>query len=321
MEFGVDFDINTLFASLSYDMHLSFPDADANTPVVWGDTISAEVEYYYTDSSNIQRYYTTQMYFNSAAIPQFDVLKGVGNTVSFTSSGGSSGTSGSISAQQSTVTLNAGGAYYFDFSHGYTDKQTCTFLQPNKGSIPAILETGTGSLLYAGRIVDLNYTTSPSVHDRLPNSTYMPISGQRKSYNDLKLYVVDEWNNQNPSETISIDDIPDYEEETTEQETGEIQPFSIDYDEILGERELESILAETRYILDTTPYEIESVDYAQAVSEPYEELKRVAVLDADTKTAMSTIYDVSIAMTESQFLPLYAFGAILSVVMWFVFRR
>ena len=109
------------------------------------------------------------------------------------------------------------------------------------------------------------------------------------------------------------------EQEPTGDTSGQIQPF-IDYDEILSERELESILAESRYILDTEPYDI-SLDYGQAVSEPYGVLKQNKELPAEVAGTVSGLYDIALSVIPSEMLSVYGFVAFLSVGMWFILRR
>lgn len=112
-----------------------------------------------------------------------------------------------------------------------------------------------------------------------------------------------------------------FEDEQEPTETGsQIQPFSIDYNEILSEKELESILAESRYILDTEPYDI-SLDYGQAVSEPYGVLKQNKELPAEVAGTVSGLYDIALDVIPSEMLSVYGFVAFLSVGMWFILRR
>ena len=108
---------------------------------------------------------------------------------------------------------------------------------------------------------------------------------------------------------------------TEDTSGGQLQPFSIDYDEILGERELESILAESRYILDTTPYEIASIDYNQAVSEPYAILKQNSQLPAEVAGSISKVYSIAEDVIPADIMKVYGFIAFLSVGMWFILRK
>lgn len=129
-----------------------------------------------------------------------------------------------------------------------------------------------------------------------------------------------------PGATYGDDDIiyvnpfEDDEEDPTEDTSGQIQPFSIDYNEIISEREMESILAESRYILDTTPYDI-SLDYGQAVSEPYGVLKQNKELPAEVAGTVSSLYDIALSVIPSEMLSVYGFVAFLAVGMWFILRR
>lgn len=327
MEIEGKYELDGLFTSISADIKFSIFGADEDTPVSWGDVASGTCYYYLRDIDGTH-VKSGRYFFNTSSPVGASVFSSPAMNVSLVEPDSVSGNSQkTLGVSGQTIDFKSGSfARFHNSLYPFSEldvNQVSVFTGATMYQYDATLTTPPSNWRFLGGAGGYpKYTTSNAVHNAFPRSSYLPISGRTMSYNDIKAYVIGEWNDQNPEDPISESDIPAFDEtEPTEQETGEIQPFSIDYDEILGERELESILAETRYVLDTTPYEIESVDYAQAVSEPYEELKQVAVLDADTKTAMSTIYDVAIAMTENRFLPLYAFGAILSVVMWFVFRR
>lgn len=322
MNLEIGYDLDSLFLDLSYDIKLNFPDADANTEIPWGDVASGTAYYYYIDSNGVKSMKSGRYYFNTAS-PSGAVFSSNEFSVTFHKRNTPSGSKPlSLSVGSGSISLIGGGLWQFENSFKPDSLQTTaniifsnTYITYN--SLSPSISSGTIATASGGTLPD--YTTSNIVHNNFPDAPYIPVSGRNMSYNDMRQYVVNEYNLQNPSETINVDDLPAFDDST--EPTNDIQPFSLDYDEILGEEEMESIIAETRYVLDTTPYEIESVDYNQAVSEPYAELKKNAVLDADTKTAISKIYDVAVAMTENDFLPLYAFGAILSIIMWFVFRR
>lgn len=172
---------------------------------------------------------------------------------------------------------------------------------------------------------NISYTTSSKVHANSSSVPYLPISGRTMSYNDVRQYIVNEYNEQNPEETISVNDLPDIDGNLPTEETTEvIEPsyaFSIDYNEILGEREMESIIAETRYVLDTTPYEIESFDYMLEASEPYEVLKNAGTLSDGLIASVGKVYDLADDVVPPEIISLYAFLAFLGVGMWFLLRR
>lgn len=128
-----------------------------------------------------------------------------------------------------------------------------------------------------------------------------------------------------PDANYGDDDItyinPFEDDEEPTEPSYDIQPFSIDYNEILSEKELESILAESRYILDTTPYEIASIDYNQAVSEPYAILKQNSQLPAEVAGSISKVYSIAEDVIPADIMKVYGFIAFLSVGMWFILRK
>lgn len=330
MNLEIGYDLDTLLGSVALDYKLVLGEnANGDTPIYWGDVASGECFYYYINEDGVKSLEKAQFYFNSQEAPH-EIFTSDKMMISGVKK--ENPTTASISVFTSRSGQNH---YYIQYSSGgvYALQNSLTpYSDKLVGAVKVWLdgfEQPTFNLLLSGTsnswsTVGFNgtcsYTTIPAVHTIMPNVPYMPVSGRTMSYNDVRQYVVNEYNEQNPSETITVDDLPAFDEDETEA-TYDIQPFSLDYDEILGEKEMESIIAETRYILDTTPYEIESLDYQQAISEPYGQLKEIAVLDNDTKTAMSKIYDVAERITRNDFLSLYAFSAIISIVMWFVFRR
>lgn len=141
-------------------------------------------------------------------------------------------------------------------------------------------------------------------------NTYIDFPEPGSTYGDDDIVYV------NPFETT---------EEPTEDSNTQIQPFSIDYDEILSERELESILRESQYVLDTTPYEIESSGLEQAVSEPYAVLKQNSKLSSEVAGDIAKVYSITDYVFSSPALTdvmkIYGFIAFLSVGMWFILRK
>lgn len=114
-------------------------------------------------------------------------------------------------------------------------------------------------------VSDITATSSPTVAQQFPDVVYVPVpSGNEITYNEYRQAVID-WANNQYNFNFDIDISPTWEEiYPTEEPTEDLQPFSIDYNEILGESELESILTqETYYIPEletdffTTPTEIE----------------------------------------------------------------
>lgn len=322
MNLEIGYNLDSLMLDIGYDIKLSVPNATSNTPVYWGDVLSGTTYFYYIDDSGNRSFNSGNFYFNTSVSQNYIIYSSEKYSVSGVATG--SGGLPFLNSGSSSTTLNGGGGskYLIDVPtwSGVYYNNLIVYNTYN-ANIPTLRQSSPpagGSTWSLGSTNGnvYHYTTDNSVHNSSPSTPYLPVSGQNMSYDDIRAYVVNEYNTQNPSETITIDDLPEFEEATESNVS-----FELDYNEILSEKEMESIIAETRYILDTTPYEIESLDYQQAISEPYGKLKEIAVLDNDTKTAMSKIYDVAERITRNDFLSLYAFSAIISIVMWFVFRR
>ena len=176
-----------------------------------------------------------------------------------------------------------------------------------------------GLVVGAGGVVSLD----PDIFAGYFNGTLKPQLElvYRNAYTDFP----DIGANFSDDDIIYINPFPHDEQEPTGDTSGQIQPFSIDYDEILSERELESILRESQYILDTTPYEIESSALEQAVSEPYAVLKQNSKLSSEVAGDIAKVYSITDYVFSSPALTdvmkIYGFIAFLSVGMWFVLRK
>lgn len=199
----------------------------------------------------------------------------------------------------------------FDFGHDYAPSNALRVLLPSSPLNVQIMNGNTSSPQYSGKITspaDIKYTTSSILHNRVPSAPYVPLNGDY-SYDDIRALVVNEYNEENPSETISESDFPDFDEYETESH--EYQPFSIDYNEILGERELESILKETQYILDTEPFE----DFTM----PTLELETMAVSEPPSSvvSAVDTIFDLSASMPPD-LLTIWGSLAVFAVLFWWL---
>lgn len=307
IESGYDLDI--LFWHLSSDIKIAFPDATADTEIQWGDSLSCIIEYYYKDSNNVQNYYTTNLWFNSAAVPNFTPINGINNTVGFSPSTSPTTATPYISSSATVCSLHSGGAYNFDFPLAYPDNNSLGIFLPDKGWIPVLSDNQTGNLLYSGRMTTVHYTTSSAVHNRLPDVPYMPISGQSMSYNDLRQYAVDAYNEINPDFPITIYDLPEFDVSVDPSD----ESFFLDYDEILGERELESILKETQYTLDTSP--AFDIQYPSIGSEI--ESMNVSYPSSTVQNSVSELFAIA-GRLPADYVALASALAVFSVLIWWL---
>lgn len=75
---------------------------------------------------------------------------------------------------------------------------------------------------------------------------------------------------------------------------------------------------EETYILDTSSFDI---DYGSAVQSPYDSLKAGAMLPENISSSVGTVFSQAFALIPPEFMAVYGFILLLSIVMWFIFRR
>lgn len=100
-----------------------------------------------------------------------------------------------------------------------------------------------------GKLSDISATSNPTISQQFPNAVYVPSPDSGTiNYNDYTTSIINWVNNTYPQYNITINDLPTWEELETEDTTEpDYQPASINYDEILSEDELESILTQETY--------------------------------------------------------------------------
>lgn len=308
MNLEIGYDLNTLLGSVALDYKLTFgDDVDGDTPMYWGDVASGTTEIQvYVQNGSAKLTERGQFYFNTM---RADTVVFSSEHVTWTGT-------------QKHATLSFNGQ--FDFGG---NNFVCNQENVNDSSV---LYTSSDVPTYnpfynknyserrIGKIIKIDYTTSNQVHNRLPDVPYMPISGGEYTYNQIRNYVVNEYNNANPEETISVNDLPDIDgnlptEETTEatEPPYDVQPFSIDYDEILGEKELESILKETQYVLDTAP--AESIDFSFP-----ETLPEVSAPDTNIVSAVGKVFEMHKNIVPPELVTIWGGLAVFAVLFWWL---
>lgn len=257
--------------------------ATGDTPILWGDCINGTCYYYYIDGNGTETQEHGKYSFNTSVHDGYALMAGTHVNAVAVRTENTAGTAPFIAFDPTyNTSFWSGGSYYAvnatinGVSTGYSGAQTMADYMPNI----IFYENGTtnysGTDFTIGKPESISFTTMSNVATANPNAVYLPISGESLSYNDIRALLVNYANDTilsetdtegetiyNESDTISIDDLPEFE---TEGETESPDPIecSINYDEILGEDELESILTqETYYIPEletgffTTPTEIE----------------------------------------------------------------
>lgn len=325
MNLEIGYDLETLLGSVALDYKLTLGEnATGDTPMYWGDVISGDAYYYYIDENSVQSVQTCRFHFSTNMPQSYKVISSEKVSVMGVRREETSGsTPVSLAVGSSNFSISGGSTWQYELSSlnpPYTGKS-------NSASI-IVYDNGTGlgasTPKYSANANEgaplpryfastnwsgIHYTTSPTVHNNNNSVPYMPIRGRTMSYNDLRLYIVDEYNEQNPSETISVDDLPAFDDSADPTEGN--QPFSIDYDEILGERELESILKETQYILDTTP--AESIDFSFP-----ETLPEVSSPDSSVVSTVGKIFEMHENIVPSEVVTIWGGLAVFSILFWWI---
>lgn len=323
MNLEIGYDLDTLLGSVKFDYKLVLGEnATGDTPMYWGDVVSGDAYYYYTDSSSNRSLQTCNFYFNSNISQDYSVISGKISARGTRRDSASGLVSPRLSIDPGHISIFGGSDWQYGVSlnppyTGKKDSASIIIYNNDTGvgsSTPAYSALAPSGANLPDNLASTNwrrihYTTSQTVHNQNSNVPYMPISGRTMSYNDLCQYIVNEYNEQNPEETINVDDLPPFDDSS--EPTEDYQPFSLDYDEILGERELESILKETQYVLDTTP--LESVEFPTIEIESIE----IESVPSSVGSAVGEIFDISASM-PSDLLTIWGGLAVFAVFFWWL---
>lgn len=257
--------------------------ATGDTPISWGDCINGTCYYYYIDGNGTETQEHGKYSFNTSIHDGYALMAGTHVNVTALRTESTTGTAPTIYFEPTYNTaVWSGGSYYTSIASinghelGHTTIQTIYPYMPNVIFYENGSTNYSGVTFTVGKPESISFTTMSSVATANPDAVYLPISGESLSYNDIRALLVDYTNEiilsetdtegetiYNESDTISVDDLPEFE---TEGETESPDPIecSINYDEILGESELESILTQETYEIPeletgffTTPTEIE----------------------------------------------------------------
>lgn len=153
------------------------------------------------------------------------------------------------------------------------------------GNVPSYYATGSYSIGQYNNVCaisDMTATSSPTVHAQFPEAVYVPSpAGDTITYNEYRESAI-EWANITYNFNLSVNEFPEFQDliDATEPET---QPFSLDYNEILSEGELESILNQETYTIIDLPtetqedFEIVQIPQIQALPENITESSPVII--------------------------------------------
>lgn len=330
MNLEVGYDLNTLLGSVALNYKLVLgEDADGDTPIYWGSVASGRAYYYWVDSDGVRSVHTGTYYFDTGRAQSYSIFSSPDFTVYGVKNSNTSGVITLSSWDANSVTLNGGVWDYkcsLDNGDSYTQQHSNITIAYSRYDYPVYYQNPSSGTKFNSIIAKdydgslISYTNSSSLHHAFPNAPYIPVSGN-KTYNDIRNYIVNQYNIQNPEETITTDELPDIdgnlptEETTIETDAVEpsydIQPFSIDYDEILGEKELESILKETQYILDTTP--VENIDFSFP-----ETLPEVSAPDANIVSTVGKVFEMHKNIVPPELVTIWGGLAVFAVLFWWI---
>lgn len=297
--------------------------ANADTPIVWGNVVSGDCWYYYVDENGERTRETAKFSFSTSVSDGYMLVIGEHFSVIAKRLPNTSGTAPTLSIYSEGFYWD--GQQYYNQIRNINGHETefsgAVFIDRRNYSYTFFSDGSTSSSspppVYAGSISDVSFTTMSGASASYPDAVYLPISGQSLSYNDMRENLVVYANNiilsetdtdgetvYNESDTITIYDLPEFETEPeTESETDptepDYQPVSINYDEILSEDELESILNQESYNIP----EIESIsetviiDIEDLVIEDDTEYRKIMEFVPDALAAgMSIFNELNIAM-------------------------
>lgn len=277
---GILFDVAGIITNVAGD------DATGQTEIIWGDSVSGIFEYYYIDENGATSLRSGNFSFSTSVSGGWVLVDG-GNDVKITAirNTQTSGTSPIISYSEigtnnANIYWRPGSFYTTEFYIAGVKKSALnnvSLSMPGSSRIPTFYYSGSqGSTASTvqGHVRSTDFVTSTTGAQNFPDAVYLPISGQSMSYDDIRNELTNYVNNiiltetdtngetiYSPDETIAPDDLPTWDDiqNPTETETDvtepDYQPASIDYNEILSEDELESILKQETYEIP----EIESI--------------------------------------------------------------
>jgi hypothetical protein len=325
----VGYDLNTLLGSVALNYKLVLgEDADGDTPIYWGSVASGRAYYYWVDADGVRSMHSGTYYFDTGRAQSYSIFSSPDFTVYGVKNDNTSGVI-SLSSYSNGINLYGGVWDYkcsLDNGDSYAQQYGSVSIAYSRYDYPIYYQNPSSGTQFNSMFAkdnggsEISYTNLATLHRDFPNVPYIPVSGN-KTYNDIRNYIVNQYNNQNPEETITTDDLPDIdgnlptEESTTETDAVEpsynIQPFSIDYDEILGEKEMESIIAETRYILDTAP--LESIDFSFP-----ETLPEASVPDSNIVSTVDKIFEMHKGIVPPELVTIWGGLAVFAVLFWWI---
>lgn len=289
-------------------------EGNENTTVNVGQVVTGNGYYIYQDQNGAQSIIPTTYDFRTNISDGHQIFGGmvvataklndpITGTTAPTIGIGTSG-AGTITYE----TWTGGNYYYIDLAIpnapdtmtscrvNFTDSQfTLPFTYSDANPIFAYGVQKNTSTIYLRAVRDgynngIGFTTIPALHSNNIYIPYAPISATNATYNDVKEYIVD-WANDLSTDldlglVFADADFYDFDvaietESETETESGSGGGCcNIDYNEILSEGELESILTQETYYIPEITTEIVTEDYTIMLPETESETDALEVVQA-----------------------------------------
>lgn len=300
-----------------------------STPANIGQVVTGNAYYIYQDQNGAQSIVPTTYDFRTNISDGHQIFGGMVTATAVlndTVTGTTSPTIGIGTSGSGTITYEtwSGGSYYYidlaipnasdvmtSCRVNFADSQfTLPFTYSDANPIFAYGVQKNTSTIYLRAVRDnynngIGFTTIPALHNTNIYIPYAPISGESATYNDVKEYIVD-WANDLSTDldlglVFADADFYDFDmvietESETETESGSGGGCcNIDYNEILSEGELESILTQETYYIPEITTEIITEDYTimlpetESESDAYEVIQAVSASPALVSRALSLL--------------------------------
>lgn len=286
-------------------------DGNENTAVNVGQVVTGNAYYVYQDQNGAQSIIPTTYDFRTNLTGGHAIFGGVVTATAVLNDPITGTTSPSIGVGYSGNTITyetwSGGSYYYidlAIPNASDTMSTCRVVfTDSQFSLPITyadnnpiyaygVQKNTNIALLRGVRDNYNngigFTTIPTLHNNNIYIPYAPISGESATYNDVKEYIVDWANDLSTNLDLGLvfadADFYDFDvvietESETETESGS-GGCCIDYNEILSEGELESILTQETYYIPEITTEIVTEDYTIMLPEMESETDAFEVVQA-----------------------------------------
>lgn len=213
IEFGCEWLVSYAFAEAVKN---GVANPDENTKVEVGDIVAGVGYYNFVNSDNQLILKSADYSLSSKLTDNYVVIDAPDFYYSYHVADGTAALRLNSYYANNGYALQLRGYYSSFYFNGEPSPRFVDSLILKSGDIPVYeannLQSQTGYNALQITAPGVKFTTVSGTHNFAPDAVYLPISGQNLSYNEIKPYIVDWYNNQDPSETITIDDLPTWED-------------------------------------------------------------------------------------------------------------